>query len=292
MKFLEKLGFGKKPAPTRPVEKAPTAPPLKVDAELLSDVGCVRDSNEDNGRIFRHQTNGYVSGVLAVVADGMGGHAAGEVASARAVEVLEQAYPAMQESNPGQRLRQALEDANAAIHNQANRETEKRGMGTTCTALLLQDGYAYSAHVGDSRLYLIRNGAIYLMTEDHSAVMELVKSGDLTLSEARHHPDKNVITRSLGSRDKVEVSVWPEPLRVYAGDRFILCSDGLYDEVEDDEMCATALPNRPAEICAQLVKLARERGGPDNITIAVVETADCRQSTEVGATRQVKAVAQ
>lgn len=290
MKFLEKLGFGKKSAPTQPAEK-PSSAELKVDAELLSDVGCVRDSNEDNGRIFRNQTNGYVSGVLAVVADGMGGHAAGEVASAKAVEVLEQAYPSMRE-RPGERLKQALEDANAAINRQSRQEEEKRGMGTTCTALLLQDGYAYSAHVGDSRLYLIRNGAIYLMTEDHSAVMELVKAGDLTLSEARHHPDKNVITRSLGSREKVEVSVWPEPLKVFAGDRFILCSDGLYDEVEDAEMCATALPNRPAAICEQLVKLARQRGGPDNITIAVVETADCRQPTEVGVTRQVEVASQ
>jgi len=291
MKFLEKLGFGKKPAATRPAEKV-DGKPLEVDAEMLTDVGCVRDSNEDNGRIFRHQTNGYVSGVLAVVADGMGGHAAGEVASAKAVEVLEKAYPGMQNTDPGGRLRRALEEANAAIHDQANREAEKRGMGTTCTALLLQDGYAYSAHVGDSRLYLIRNGTIYLMTEDHSAVMELVKSGALTLGEARHHPDKNVITRSLGSREKVEVSVWPEPLRVYAGDRFILCSDGLYDQVEDDEICATTLSNRLGESCEKLVQLARERGGPDNITVAVVETADCPQPTDVGATRQVKAVGQ
>lgn len=207
--------------------------------------------------------------MLVLVADGMGGHNAGEIASATAISVIEAAYEQMH-AEPAAQLKEALENANATIHRKSTRNVETRGMGTTCTALLLQDGFAYSAHVGDSRLYLIRNQAIYLMSEDHSAVMDLVKTGELTLQEARHHPDKNLVTRSLGTHPEVEVSGWPAPLPLQPGDHFLLCSDGLYDQVEDDEMCAIVLPRKAADACEELVRKAKERGAPDNVTVAVV----------------------
>lgn len=240
-----------------------------LDAGLLSDVGCVRTNNEDSGRIVRDSSSDDDNRMLVVVADGMGGHNAGEVASAMAISVIEAAYRQMRKE-PAARLKVALEDANTVIHRNSARSTATKGMGTTCTALLLQDGYAYSAHVGDSRIYLIRKEAIYLMTEDHSAVMELVKRGELTLQEARHHPDKNVVTRCLGTRPKVEVSSWPEPLAMQPGDHFLLCSDGLYDQVEDDEICAIIRPRKAADACEELVRVAKERGAPDNVTVAVV----------------------
>lgn len=207
--------------------------------------------------------------MLVAVADGMGGHNAGEIASSIAIGVIESAYHEMRDE-PAGRLKLALESANAAIHKRSTEADETRGMGTTCTALLLQDGFAYSAHVGDSRLYLIRNDGIYLMTEDHSAVMQLVRSGELSLQEARHHPDKNVVTRCLGTQPQVEITAWPRPLPLQLGDHFLLCSDGLYDQVEDDEICAIVSPRKAAEACEELVRLAKERGAPDNVTVAVV----------------------
>ena len=267
----------------------PAAPGFVLDVEMLSDVGCVRTNNEDSGRIVRDADCGHVNRVLIVVADGMGGHNAGEIASATAIAVIEAAYPRMQ-MEPAGRLKEALEAANTTIHQKSIEHSETQGMGTTCTALLLQDGFAYSAHVGDSRAYLIRKDAIYLMTEDHSAVMELVKRGEITLQEARHHPDKNVVTRCLGTRPQVQVSVWPEPLPLQPGDHFLLCSDGLYDQMEDEEIRATVAPRRAAAACAELVRVAKERGAPDNVTVAVVGLEPVRPAGQSRSrvTRQVE----
>jgi len=264
----------------------PVAPGFALDAEMVSDVGCVRTNNEDSGRIVRDSDCGHVNRMLLVVADGMGGHNAGEIASATAISVIEAAYPQMR-IEPAEQLKEALETANTTIHQKSMEHSETQGMGTTCTALLLQDCFAYSAHVGDSRVYLIRKDAIYLMTEDHSAVMELVKRGELTLQEARHHPDKNVVTRCLGTRPQVQVSAWPEPLPLQPGDHFLLCSDGLYDQVEDEEIRAIVSPRRAAAACAELIRVSRERGAPDNITVAVVGLVPVPQ-TPSRVTRQVE----
>ena len=264
-------------------------PRFVLDAELLTDVGCARTNNEDSGRIVRDSLAGPNDRLLVVVADGMGGHNAGEIASATAIAVVEAAYDHMR-CEPAEHLKQALEDANATIHQKSIENPETQGMGTTCTALLLQEGRAYSAHVGDSRIYLIRKNAIYLMTEDHSAVMQLVKSGELTLQEARHHPDKNVVTRCLGTRPQVEISAWPEPLALHPGDHFLLCSDGLYDQVEDDEICAIVSRGRAAAACEELVRVAKERGAPDNVTVAVVGLEPVASAGELRSrpTRQVE----
>ena len=263
--------FRSKPAPA-----ATAAPPAAsvhvsytVDAEILTDVGCVRDHNEDCISILCERDGNRGDRALVVVADGMGGHNAGEVASAIAVQQVEAAYSEMR-TEPSENLKHALEHANAIIHKQSEDNKEMSGMGTTCTALLLQDGYGFSAHVGDSRLYLIRKRGIFLMSEDHSAVMELVTAGTLTLEQARQHPDKNVITRSLGGREQVEVSTWPHPLPLLAEDRFLLCSDGMYDQIEDEEICGIVSSQSPADACRQLVDIARQRGGGDNISVAVV----------------------
>jgi serine/threonine protein phosphatase PrpC len=192
--------------------------------------------------------------------------------------------------HPAEKLKLSVEKANARIYKESMENAEHAGMGTTCTALLLQGGRAYSAHVGDSRIYLLRAGGIYLMTEEHTQVMEMVKGGLLAYAEARHHPDKNVITRALGRQPKVEVSTWPEPLAVRAGDGFLLCSDGLFDQIEDDELSAVVQPRSAASACEELVRIAKERGGTDNITVAIVRLLPVSRPVQMAVTREVEVV--
>ncbi len=271
-----KLSWPRRSLPAAASAVAPTQAiqilePFLVDADLLSDVGCVRTNNEDNGRILRDPERGPGQDrLLVMVADGMGGHNAGEVASTLAAETLVAAFVNMQ-SDPAGALKQAVADANHRIYTESEANPERNGMGTTCTALLLQDNLAYSAHVGDSRIYLLRNGGIYLVTEDHSQVFEMVKAGLITLGEARHHPDKNVITRALGRQPRVEVAVWPQPMPVHPGDGFLLCSDGLCDVLEDDEMNSVASAHNAADGCEELIRLAKSRGASDNLTVAVLK---------------------
>jgi len=228
--------------------------------------------------------------LLILVADGMGGHSSGEVASGMAVDVITRVYYE-DKGDPQAALKKAFREANREIHKAAEKDESKSGMGTTCTALVLQDGTAISAHVGDSRLYLVREGAIYLMTEDHSAVMEMVKAGLITLEQARHHPDKNVILRAMGSHADVEVTTWQEPFPVRAGDRFLLCSDGLYDLVEDDEIKQAVESAEPQSACENLISLAKQRGGHDNISVGIVGLLPVgeSQTRPVPQTREVEA---
>jgi serine/threonine protein phosphatase PrpC len=145
--------------------------------------------------------------------------------------------------------------------------------------------------VGDSRLYLVRGGQIYLMTEDHSAVMEMVKQGLLTLEQARHHPEKNVILRALGSHAEVEITIWEELFPVHEGDRFLLCSDGLYDLVEDNEILQAVVAGSAQSACEALIALAKERGGYDNITVGIVGLNPAAEGKPAGVpeTRELKA---
>jgi protein phosphatase len=263
---------------------------LRIEAGLASDPGCVREINEDSIRIIRPTTDEELSrrGMLAVVCDGMGGHEGGEIASRLAVEAIVKRFEG-DEGEPPPLLPKALQLANRAIFESAERNLKLRGMGTTCTALLLRGGLAYAAHVGDSRLYLIRGDEIFLMTEDHSAVMELVRRGVISRDEARHHPDKNVISRALGSHREVDVASWPQPFAVLPGDAFLLCSDGLHDLVTDETILATVRGTHPQVACDRLITLAREAGGHDNISVAILTMVAQHQATSTGA-RETRAV--
>lgn len=267
-----------------------------VVISMLSDVGCVRELNEDSGTFVEPDDPELRAkkGLLLIVADGMGGHSAGEVASKMAVELITQTYYE-HNGDPQAALKKAFREANRAIHKAAEKDATKTGMGTTCTALVLQNGTAISAHVGDSRLYLVRDGAIYLLTEDHSAVMEMVKAGLLTLEQARHHPDKNVILRAMGSHPEVEVTTWEQPFPVKAGDRFLLCSDGLYDLIEDEEIRQIVGLGDPQSACQNLIALAKERGAHDNVTVGIAslnptEEVEEAQDRPVPETRQANAL--
>lgn len=223
-----------------------------------SDVGRGRPANEDaylvdeNGRLF-------------AVADGMGGHRAGEVASATAIEKLQAAF---REGTP---LDEAVAEANAAVFAKASANLDMRGMGTTLTAAALVDDHtALFGHVGDSRAYLMRDGGVTQVTEDHSLVEQLVREGRLSPEEAVNHPQRAIITRALGVDPEVEVDTYRVDLR--PGDRLLLCSDGLTNMVVDSEIAGVLRqgggPQRAAET---LVEMANRAGGDDNITVVVID---------------------
>ena len=237
---------------------------------MSSDVGCRRKKNEDS--IF------YVcpvdedilnqKGLLAIVADGMGGHQAGEIASQMAVDEINKRYY-QKRSSVDVALENAFHTANETIYSASLTRSDLAGMGTTGTGLAIIENQLWFAHVGDSRLYRVRKGTIELLTEDHTLVREWVVAGLINEEEARRHPRKNIITRSLGTHPTVNVDI-KGPLKVEAGDRYILCSDGLYELVKSDEI-ERALRALPIEqIPEQLIALAKERGGFDNISVIVV----------------------
>lgn len=256
----------------KPVGSAEASlPSYDVDISMLSDTGCQRDVNEDYLQYVKPSDADLVArkGVLGMVADGMGGHAAGEVASKLAADVISRLYY-RHDGEPALALQQAFEEANHVIYKTARQNRHLQGMGTTCTALVLRHDMAYVAHVGDSRLYLLRDGVLRLMTEDHSFVRQMVKAGLITAEEARSHPAKHVITRALGAGPIIEVAVGKAPWPVREGDLFILCSDGLYDLVGEAELQHILLAQPTAAGCERLIALARERGGYDNISVGLL----------------------
>lgn len=254
---------------------------MVVTGALLSDVGCQRQHNEDSARLVNTgdpPTFGE-RGALALVADGMGGHAAGDLASLMAADTIEKNYW-RDGDDPGIALLRSVSKANRAVFDTSDGDEQLEGMGTTLTAVVFENWRAHLGHVGDSRLYLLRNGDIYLMTEDDSAVMEMVRHGMITREEARTHSDKNVILKALGTKPDVTARNWTIPFPVHDGDRWVLSSDGLHDLVEDEEIKEAVLASEPEAACASLVELARQRGGPDNITVVVLVVSSSEESSD------------
>ncbi len=249
-----------------------------VEACFLTDVGCLREHNEDSILCITPADAAQLDDkeLLAIVADGMGGHQAGEVASQMAVDIIRRSYYQQQWDNPIKGLRQSFNDANQAIYQASHAARHLHGMGTTATALILKNRQACFAHVGDSRLYRLRDAALTLLTQDHTLVMEMLKNGLITAKEARHHPQKNIILRALGTRPDIALSTSQNPLPVELGDYFILCSDGLYDLVDDSEIQEMVMANAPHAACNQLIALAKQRGGYDNISVGIlaIQTVD------------------
>jgi len=204
---------------------------------------------------------------LLVVADGMGGHSGGETASRLALETIGTTFDAGFD-DPAEMLREAFHAANLEIHRMGTENTALHGMGTTGVALLLGPGRrAWVAHVGDSRAYRLRDGELHQITEDHSWVSQEVRNHRITAVEADNHPMKNVLLRSIGVSDRVEVSV--SPIEIHAGDRFLLCSDGLWGEVPSESIAEILAGEEPGSAVQMLVDLANDCGGSDNITVQV-----------------------
>lgn len=238
---------------------------MKIGA--LTDVGKVRKINEDSFRVFESESYAY-----AIVADGMGGHQAGEVASAMAVNgisdyIEEHMSDELDRFQVMEVIRQAFLSANRDIYDYSCNNESVMGMGTTATLCMIRHGYLIFAHVGDSRAYIMDDG-ISQITRDHSYVQELVKLGQITPEEAKHHPRRNIITRAMGVEGTVRVDTGVRP---YNGERILLCSDGLVDEIEDDELFLAAGMGEPAQCVRKLIDTANGRGGKDNITAVIME---------------------
>ncbi|MBI3952087.1 MAG: Stp1/IreP family PP2C-type Ser/Thr phosphatase [Acidobacteria bacterium] len=248
----------------------------------LTDIGLERGLNEDYYGYFEPEDETLFArkGRLVIVADGMGGHQGGEVASQVAFEMVRDAYFESPEEDPRQALVDAFQSANGAIYDLARSNSALEGMGTTCSALLLKDDQAFLAHVGDSRIYLTREGKILQLTQDHSVVMDKVREGVLTEAEARHHAERNLINRAIGVAPTVEVDVSSLPIPTYEGDIFVLCSDGLSTLVAAEEIRDVVANQHPQDACKMLVELAKSRGGYDNITIQIVKLADELKKTK------------
>jgi protein phosphatase len=252
---------------------------MNIAASGLTDPGRKRDHNEDSFLVDEGLR-------LFVVADGMGGHAGGGTASRLAVETIRDRLREARQTSPEvfgdsaepedgkllEFLRQAVEAACAAIFKAAQGDPTLAGMGTTVTAALIDGETAYLAHVGDSRCYLLREGKIYQISEDHSLVNEQLKAGAITTDEARQSRFKNIITRSVGFEQEVLVDMMG--LEIEPGDKMVLCCDGLSNLVQDHEILKIVDETPLEETPGKLVELANDRGGDDNITVIVVHTRE------------------
>ena len=242
----------------------PGAPGADFDLALLSDPGTDRPGNED---ACGHFIDGPQT-VLFVVADGIGGYEGGEIASRMAVDITIDAY---RESPPAwgaaKRLQRAVQRANIEIHNRALVVPELRRMGTTLTAAVVEGGRLSAAHVGDCRLYLVRRGRISQLTKDHTVIAERVRMGLMSAARARNHPERSTLNRSLGHELIVSVDRLSMPL--VQNDRLLLCSDGLYNVLEEHELEHLLRLDEAAAACKALIEAANARGTADNLTAAV-----------------------
>jgi protein phosphatase len=241
-----------------------------IDA-AATDTGMRRSNNQDSYTVVRasHAEAWKQRGHLFLVADGMGAHAVGELASKMACDLLPHTYMKTRVGTPADAIVKAFREVSSLIHSRASANRDFQGMGTTCSALLLLPVGALIAHVGDSRVYRIRRGRIDQLSFDHSLAWELVRRNHLTSEQANLSVPRNVITRSLGPEAEIEVDI-EGPLAVELGDVYLLCSDGLSGPVEDAEIGAFAANFHPRDACRYLISLANLRGGLDNITAMVV----------------------
>lgn len=243
-----------------------------MEIGFLTDIGCKRRSNQDAVGVYVNQTNLK----LAMVADGMGGHQAGDIASQLTISDLGKAWESSSLSEQEEIIQWLLKNIqaeNELIYEKGQTNPEQTGMGTTLVALVLLEDSLIFAHVGDSRFYLIREGNIKQLTDDHSLVNELVKSGEITLEMAQTHPRKNVLVRSIGMPGLVEIDV--TDMKTLPGDILLVCSDGLTNMVSDDAILKLTL-DAPTleEALSSLVNEANEAGGVDNITVLLAKVID------------------
>jgi serine/threonine protein phosphatase PrpC len=245
-----------------------------------TDLGRVRENNEDKFDFFEPDDPETIAskGSFYGVADGMGGHAAGQIASELALKTVIKSYYADRSIDVIGCLRRAVFEANLLIYESAQAIADRWGMGTTLSAVVIRADEAYFAQVGDSRGYLVRDGRARQVTEDHSWVAEQIKRGALTEEEAEYSAFRNVITRALGSQASVEPDIFVEKLE--KGDVILLCSDGLTGNVSADEIGRIVSRSGPSRAAMELVDLANDRGGNDNITVVILAVTDICGETE------------
>lgn len=266
-------------------------PDLELDIGRRTDTGRRRQHNEDCLGIYVPQRHEEIDerGALLVVADGMGGYAAGEVASHIAVETVVDSYYEDPTAAVEESLRRAVDAANQAVLQEASRDAGRSGMGTTMAVAAILRGELTAANVGDSRVYLIRDGHASQISHDHSWVAELLAGGKITPEEARHHPQRNVITRSLGGRPDVEVEVYPRH-RLRTGDVVLVCSDGLWGMVAAEQIPPIVGPLSAQAAADALIVAANQAGGHDNITAIVCRVVRAPDDEDPGQSAELEAL--
>jgi PPM family protein phosphatase len=245
--------------------------PIRLTYAAASSIGKVRPENQDSLGIYPHGNEEVVeqTGMLFIVADGMGGHSGGKEASSLAVDVLQQQYFSDVGHDPAGSLKEAFEAANVAVFKRSQEELLLRGMGTTCTVLVLRDDEVHIGHIGDSRAYQIDSQRIVQLTDDHSRVGDLLRDGQISKEEARTHPGRSMLTRALGIAPEIDVDYLQ--LGVRKGETcYALCTDGICGPVDDDTMRDLVWSLSPQEACDRLIQIANSEGGFDNSTIIVV----------------------
>lgn len=242
-----------------------------IESAGLSDIGCQRENNEDSFSSWEPAAEEQLArkGRLFLVADGMGGYEGGQEASRIAIEAVQQTYIGCSE-NASACLASGFLAAHREIQAYAGAHPELHGMGTTCTAAVLIDSRLYYGHVGDSRLYLVRGGGISRLSRDDSYVGRLVENGLISPEEAETHPQRHILTAALGSGTEISPDCPEKPVALQPEDVLVLCTDGLWGQVSDHEIASTATTLAPAEACQRLVQLAKDHGGPDNITLQII----------------------
>lgn len=248
---------------------------LHITGVMLTHVGLVRADNEDVvAYITPRQTDPSAAlDLFALVADGMGGHAAGEVASRMAADIMMARIGQTREFTP-HLLLEAIEAANLAILAESRSDPARAGMGTTCTAVAVRDGALYLGHVGDSRAYLVRGGIATQISPDHSLVADMVRRGLITEAEAETSADRHVITQALGRRETIAPDVFVDGLKLHPGDAIVLCSDGLSDLVPREAIAATLRDATPDAAASALVAAALAAGGHDNVSVGVFTVSE------------------
>lgn len=258
---------------------------LRTVTAGATDVGRKRSGNEDSYEIWVSDglAHEHIADTLIVVCDGMGGSNAGEVASRMAAETVVRSFADYDGEDAVEGLTHAIESANAEVHEQSRTRTELNGMGTTCTAVALKGDVVFLAHVGDSRAYLVREKRIRQLTSDHSLVAQLVARHQISPEEARTDPRRNVVTRSVGVAPTVEVDAMRLEDHLQRGDTLLVCSDGLHGQVSDEDMARLASEDSLDRACVDLISLANQFGGPDNITVAMARLAPSGDAEPVAA---------
>ncbi|MGB4844396.1 MAG: Stp1/IreP family PP2C-type Ser/Thr phosphatase [Ferruginibacter sp.] len=274
------------PEDTQP--EVPDTSTIKV--VVKTDLGNVRTNNEDAGTFVKIADENVIreKGYLLFVADGMGGHNAGEVASKIALETISDEYfKKDSHADKEKALSNAFVTANKKIYELAQANQSYKGMGTTCTVVVVAGQNIYFAHAGDSRAYIFKNETITQITEDHTYVQQLVKNGDITEAEAIVHPQRNVLINAMGTKPTLRVDTGKAVLTFEKNDRLLLCSDGLYDYLSDEELAAALFKNPLQEIADYLIAEAKRRGGKDNITVVLAEKTETATENESKLTRDI-----
>ena len=242
-----------------------------MDIGVKTDTGRIRDNNQDAYYFLLDEDK-----PLFIIADGMGGHKAGEIASNLAVEIISKNLNSDLNSNDfeeeyiKEKIFNSIDEANNKIYNKARNEEKCSGMGTTVTLAYITDKSLYIGHVGDSRAYVFKNNKLTQITEDHSLVEELIKNGSISREEAKYHPQRNIITRAVGTAENIDIDVSIIPKEEI--EIFLLCTDGLTNMLDDDEIESFLINSENMQIaCENLVNLSNDRGGYDNITVIAVK---------------------